>query len=423
VRNDNVITYPKNQSLEASDTFQAGQKQRAGYVPTYASATISSAEHLTILERIPQNVDAALSRLTTTNYQVDRSVREAILATPEQWREEYGAFFFTSSDRLGIHLGTPRHPLETSAALNRVRELSDSTLLTARIVLGLWNSRRTNPQFTLGSRVAIRLEEVLEWRGIKKHTYLPRPDIAGCTKRNSDGYEAKHKNRVLKDLDLLASCCIYGIISCTFKGKKVDVRIESPYLTYSIVTHKTRWTEGAIAGVFVTPGGWMNAYIEHENYFLAETGRRTFQFHPHQQQHELRLALYLTERWRQLARDGNFAKEISMSELLAASMIPVDRAHLTSQFVPRIEHALQTLWQQKTIGGGAPKPVEKVDKSQLQWGNAWLASRWILPPPPELQAFYEAMLKSSQPQFHLAKTQKGRKRQASTPIERRTHAH
>jgi hypothetical protein len=83
VRNDNVITYPKNQSLEASDTFQAGQKQRAGYVPTYASATISSAEHLTILERIPQNVDAALSRLTTTNYQVDRSVREAILATPE----------------------------------------------------------------------------------------------------------------------------------------------------------------------------------------------------------------------------------------------------------------------------------------------------------------------------------------------------
>lgn len=121
----------------------------------------------------------------------------------------------------------------------------------------------------------------------------------------------------------------------------MNVRIESPYFTYSIVTHKTRWAEDAIAGVFVAPGRWMNAYIEHENYFLAETSRRTFQFHPHQHQHELRLALYLTERWRQLARDGNFAKEISMSELLAASMIPVDRAHLTSQFVPRIEHALR----------------------------------------------------------------------------------
>jgi hypothetical protein len=387
-------------SSEESSATQTAQKRVALYVPSHAG-TITDAEQqerLEIIERIPENADAAITYLTTTNYQVDRSIREATLAKPDQWQEESEMLVFTSSDKIKIYLGTPRDPLEMSEALKRIRELSESTALTARIVLGLWNIRRSNNQLTVNGSVAIRLEEVLEWRGIKKHSYLAYPDKPGSTKRYTDGYESKHRDQVLKDLDLLASCCVRGRVNCSFRGKRVEVSINGPYLNYSIVMYKTLWAEDTIAGVFASPGDWISAYAEYDNHFFSEIDRKIFQFHPHKQQHELRLALYLTERWRQLAREGNFEKEISMNELLAASMIRIDKGHLTSQFAPRIEQALHELWQHQIIGGKEPAPIEEVDKSQPQWGKAWLASRWIIPPPPEVQEFYAKALKPSQPQ-------------------------
>jgi hypothetical protein len=103
-----------------------------------------------------------------------------------------------------------------------------------------------------------------------------------------------------------------------------------------------------------------------------------------------------------------------MSELLAASMIHVDKAHLTSQFAPRVEHALHELWERNIIGGDEPKPLQPVEKHQAQWGNAWLASRWILPPPTEIQAFYATMLNPLQFQPHLRRRYK--KGATSTPL-------
>ena len=132
--------------------------------------------------------------------------------------------------------------------------------------------------------------------------------------------------------------------------------------------------------------------------------------------------LCLTERWRQLARDGNFAKDISMSELLAASMISVDKAHLTSQFAPRIEHALYALWERNIIGGDEPKPLQPVEKHQAQWGNAWLASRWILPPPTEIQVFYASMLKPLQFQSHPHRIHKRGITSIPTLPERKPHS-
>lgn len=394
-----MATRSRKPSSEESSTPQAGQKRAALYIPSHASniPDAEQQERLEIIERIPEQADAAITYLTTTNYQVDRSIREATLATPDQWQEESEMLVFTSSDKIKVYLGTPRDPLEMSEALKRIRELSESTALTARIVLGLWNIRRSNNQLTVNGSVAIRLEEVLEWRGIKKHSYLAYPDKPGSSKRYTDGYESKHRDQVLKDLDLLASCCVRGRVNCSFRGKRVEVSINGPYLTYSIVMYKTLWAEDAIAGVFASPGDWISAYAEYDNHFFSEIDRKIFQFHPQNQQHELRLALYLTERWRQLAREGNFEKEISMNELLAASMIRIDKSHLTSQFAPRIEHALHELWEHQIIGGKEPAPVEEVDKSRPQWGKAWLASRWIIPPPPEVQEFYAKALKPSQP--------------------------
>ena len=382
-------------SSAESGSSPAGQKKVASYIPSHASTTADTEqqERLEVIERIPENANAALAYLTTTNYQVDRSIREATLAGPDQWQEESEMLVFVSSDKIKVYLGTPRNPLEMSEALKRIRELSESTALTARIVLGLWNIRRSNNQLTVNGSVAIRLEEVLEWRGIKKHSYLAYPDKPNSTKRYTDGYESKYKDQVLKDLDLLASCCVRGRVNCIFRGKRVEVSINGPYLSYSIVTYKSLWSDEAIAGVFVSPGDWINTYGEYDNHFFAEIDRKIFQFHPHRQQHELRLALYLTERWRQLAREGNFEKEITMSELLAASMIRVDKAHLTSQFAPRIEQALHSLWESNIIGGGEPAPLEAIDKNKVQWGKAWLASKWILPPPSQIQEFYTTALR------------------------------
>lgn len=347
-------------------------------------------ERLDMLARIPKEVTA--SHLSSTNYHVDRSIREASLADRDQWREEEETLVFTSSNQLKVYLGTPKDPLEMAEALRRIRELGETTALTARIVLGIWNIRRANNQLAKNGSVAMRLEEVLEWRGIKKHSYLAFPDSPNSEKRYTDGYEIKHKEQVLRDLDLLAACCVRGRVTCIFKGKKTNVSINGPYLRYAIVTHETLWSEEAIAGVFAAPGDWINAYTEQDNYFFAEIDRKIFQLHPQNEQHELRLALYLTELWRQQGKDGHYSGKMKMADLLAASMIRVNKKNLTSRFAPRIEKALDNLWEMKIIGA-PPVCLTPVDTTKSHWGKAWLASEWVIVPPPAIQQYYETTLR------------------------------
>ena len=59
-----------------------------------------------------------------------------------------------------------------------------------------------------------------------------------------------------------------------------------------------------MTGLFVTAGDWINVYEEQGSYFLAAVEQKVFQLNPHDEQHELRIALYLTERWREQARKG-----------------------------------------------------------------------------------------------------------------------
>jgi hypothetical protein len=388
--------------------MEAEQGKAACYVPAYVPETEvdEQQERLAMLQRIPEQATAALTRLSVPNYHVDRTLREATLASVDQWQDESEVLVFTSSDKLKVHLGTPRTPLDMSEALSRIRELSTSTLLTARIVLGLWNIRRSNHQLAKDGSIALRLEEVLEWRGMKKRSYLASPGLS--EKRYTGGYKAEYKKQVLKDLDLLASCCMRGQVTCSFKGKKVQVSISDPYLQYRLVTTQQPEANEVVAGVFVSPGAWINAYTEYDNYFLTEIDRGIFQLHPLHQQHELRLALYLTERWRQLARKGNFERTISMADLLSASMIGVDKANLTFRFVPRIQQAFQTLWERGILG--APAHCATPITATSYWGNAWLASQWVLLPPIALRQFYEtsvrALMLPDQANAHKARSRK-----------------
>ena|SRR2546428_5931482 len=82
-----------------------------------------------------------------------------------------------------------------------------------------------------------------------------------------------------------------------------------------------------------------------------------------------------------------------MADLLASSMIGVDKANLTARFAPRIEQALETLWQQAILGG--PARCTTPTTAASRWGKAWLASQWIILPPPEICEFYKTTFHSS----------------------------
>lgn len=348
------------------------------------------AMRLEMLAHIPHEVGS--THLRTTNYQVDKSIREASLAGYKQWQEQEETLVFTGSNKLKVYVGTKEKPLEASAALARVRELDETAVLTARIVLGLWNTRRADHHLSKNGSVAIRIEEVLAWRGIKKHSYLAYPNAPSSQKRYTDGYEQKYKQQVLGDLDLLASCCVRGKVTITFKGKPTNFNIHSSYLHYAIVTHETLWSGEAIAGVFVAPGEWINAYTDQDNFFFAEVDRKIFQLHPQNEQHELRLALFLTEMWREHGKRGHHDEPIMMANLLASSMIHIDKANLTTRFAPRIQQALNSLWK-KGIIGAAPVCLTPIDTTKSRWGQDWLASHWRIVPPTEVQQYYETTLR------------------------------
>src|SRR5690242_1417893 len=160
-------------------------------------------EH-TLFENVTPSV---YENIKVTNYRPDQAVREASLAQKHMWRPGHGEISYLASNTLEVYLGTPERPLEIPQALRQIRQLSESTVLTARIILGLWNIRRHNDRVAKNGSVAILLEEILQWQGLQKHSRVAHP---GTVKRYTDGYRTEQKQRVLQDLALLASCNVRG---------------------------------------------------------------------------------------------------------------------------------------------------------------------------------------------------------------------
>lgn len=327
------------------------------------------------------------SSMAVTNYRPDQAMREASLAQKDQWKPgSDGEIFYLASNALEVYLGTRDHPLELTQALQRIRQLSESTVLTGRILLGLWNIRRYNHHVSKNGSVAVLLEEILQWQGIQKHSRQAHP---GTAKRYTDGYRTEQKQRVIQDLILLASCNVRGTCTITVRGKSTAIEVDGPYMRYSVVSRKTGPEEKSIIGFLVSPGDWINTYEEHHHQYLAEIDSQVFKLNPQNDRYALRLALYLTERWREQAQEGNFSTPISMADLLAASMIAVDERHLTVRFIPRIEAALGQLEQMGIIGKYVC--LTPVDATQARWGKEWLASRWEILPPLQLIRQYQEM--------------------------------
>ncbi len=190
--------------------------------------------------------------MAVTNYRPDQAMREASLAQKEQWKPgSDGELFYLASNALEVYLGTRERPLELPQALKQIRRLSESTVLTGRILLGLWNIRRYNHRVSKNGSVAVLLDEILQWQGIQKHSRVAHP---GTTKRYTDGYRTEQKQRVIQDLLLLASCNVRGTCTITVRGKSVAIEVDGPYMRYSVVSRKTGPEEKSIIGFLVRPG-------------------------------------------------------------------------------------------------------------------------------------------------------------------------
>lgn len=345
-----------------------------------------------VMPYIPENIKV-------TNYRPDQAVREASLAQKNMWKPGDGEISYLASNTLEVYLGTPERPLELPQALKQIRQLSESTVLAARIILGLWNIRRHNHQVSKNGSVAILLEEILQWQGVKKHSRVAHP---GTTKRYTDGYRTEQKQRVLQDLALLASCNVRGNCTITVKGKSVSIQVDGPYMRYSVVSRKTLLNERIIVGFLVSPGDWISTYEQNQNYYLAEVDSQIFKLNPQNDRYALRIALYLTERWREQAKQGDFSTPIMMSELLVSSMVAVDERHMTSRFVPSVEAALEKLEAMGIIG--KQYCLTDVDRNQTRWSRDWLASRWEILPPLKLIQEYQAMNNPSKKRLRKTRT-------------------
>jgi hypothetical protein len=341
-------------------------------------------EQLEILSRIPALPSEQISpHLSVMNFQPDQAIRQATLARPEQWKQENALFSYRASNDLLVYLGDKRHPLPVEEALKTIRQFSTTTVVTARIVLALWHLRRYEAQLSKSGSAPIRLDEVLALRGVKKQTVIAYP---GTEIRYSNGYRTEDKLAILNDLRLLEHCYVRGKCTVCIKGKWQTFFVDDEYLRSSVVYRETAWGQ-EVVGLFVSAGDWINVYEESGNIYLAEVERSIFHLNPQNEQHELRIALYLTERWREQARSQAFDTPITMERLLEESIIPVDRKHLTDRFIPRIEDALVQL-HEKGILGSPAHCLTPIDRSQPRWAKCWLASEWKLLPPEDIIARY-----------------------------------
>lgn len=332
-----------------------------------------------LLTNIPQTNRAP--GLLVLNYQEDAAIREAILVGETRWQEDRHTkkLRYRASNGLQVYTGHPDAPIRADAQRTDLHQRRESTLLTARILLGLWNSRRYDPRFSVNGRVVIRINEILAWRGVQKHHRIAYP---GSSKRFTDGYQWKHKQQVYRDLEVLSQYYLRGQHTIVAQGKVQHIAIDAPYLEITPLQGTTTLGRKN-AGYLVAPGNWIDTYEASGNVFLSYVDRRIFQLNPQYDGIALRIALYLTEHWRQHARSTSSQGPLLMADLLTASMVPIDKPNLTSRFVPRVEAALRKLYELGILGE-APVCLSPVDTARAQWGKDWLASYWRLIPPVEI---------------------------------------
>lgn len=315
--------------------------------------------------------------LVVPSHAEDRAVREAALARQGDWREEpyLGLPYYLASNQMRVYIGDPGFPLEQEEARAALRRMRESTVLTARYMLGRWNIAREQGLLAQEGSVPVRIEEILEWRGLQKHSRAIYP---GSDIRRVEGYEIKYRTQAHEDIKLLSQLYLRGTHHVLVEGQWRPITIDGFYMR----TGHLQNPENDRELYYVAPGVWINTY-EHSGLWLAELDRRIFQLHPQRDQIALRIALFLSEYWQLHFMMGHYdVTPLSIGELLGQSMVAIDHNNLTGRFIPRVERALRRLLANGIVG--EIKPEREVARDCAQWGKEWLAIRWRLNPPAEM---------------------------------------
>lgn len=331
-------------------------------------------EHADVLLNLPRSPVAPF--LSLPNYAEDMAIREAILVKATQWslQEQTAQPYYRASNDFSISLDAATALPSFSESSARAASQPEGMLMTARILLGLWASRHHDPHLSFNGRVMIHPDEILSWRGVQKHH---RRAYAGSQKHFSDGYPWKQKQQVQQDLALLSRFRLRGQHIIRSGGNVQSVVIDAPYLVLTPIEK-----QGKVVGYLIAPGSWISSYEAHQMNFLACVPYQLFHLNPRNDYLAVRLAFYLLEHWRRHAHEGSAHTSFCMASLLSSSMIAIDKANLTSRFVPRVEAALQKLYSIHFLEE-PPRILSIVDRTKAYWGKDWLASSWQLVPAQE----------------------------------------
>jgi hypothetical protein len=322
------------------------------------------------------------SKLIVNGFEEDTAFRESCLADEQDWLQD-GSVYYEASNHIRVYLCHPNETMDLTLAHEQIKKIGVTTVLVARIALGLWNSRRYDHRLSENGSVAIALHEILAWRGLKKHT---KAVSSGSAARMSDGYDVKYKRQIYRDFFHLQRCYLRGEYTrFDSRGRARQLIIDGPYMRVSIVWERNLWGEEEIAGFLVSPGDWITTHAGTTFGYFGLLDQRIFQLHPQRDQLALRIALYLIDRWsRQAQRSqrvghpSSYEEPITMQELLTASMISFDPKTFPLRFKERIEAALFKLFEQKILGD-IPRSLPDTHEA-LAWRQQWLSSQWILLP-------------------------------------------
>ncbi len=349
----------------------------------------SQAQQLLLLpiNEIPLTSNEETQAVTTTlpgvgqilifpNVEEEQVIRKATLARKNAWRDEpkLGAPYYAAPSGLRVYFGDPKFPLKPEAAKEALEKLRESTILTARYILGRWNIAREQGQLVEEGSVPIRVEDLLEYRGIKPHSRA----IGTGEARKIEDYEPKYFRDAQGDFRLLGHFWLKGPRPILVEGTWKPMGVDSYYLR--IGRWKNLETDKSL--YFAAPGNWIIPYLSSGGLWLAELDQRVFQLNPMRHQVAMRWALFASEYWQWCLMNGTGFAPLTMQEWLTHSMIPINHEHLTDRTVPQVDRAIEVLKKQGILKAAIPERI--VSREPAQWGREWLATRWTMIPPDDV---------------------------------------
>lgn len=361
--------------------------------------------------------------VTALDHPPGRAVRQASLAAKTSWKaghhkgSQAQRLYYVADNGIEISLGTPENPLDLEEAKKQIKKAGELTVLIDRLLFWYWLTRsRPRPGdgkvfVAKNGSVPVSIEELLTMLGYKKHLKRERP-LEG--QQYTDGFRTEDKDRLAWNITLLAAFQVQS----SFAGDDppIPLDIHGAYLRYSLA-----YWDGVHVGYLISPGDWINTVHLPDIPALMRIDEQIFQFDRQEQQHEIRLCLYLAEAFRDQLKEGTLGQPlmvpvenhpgkfryITMEELLNEAKIKIDRNNLTQRFAPRIEDALQVLIRKNILARA--EPVTPPDKQKGYWGKAWCAMPMIIQAPLSLVEEYR-LLQPQTPMLPAKASSRGRRR-------------